>query len=265
MKKVYSLLLAMSFGFTVTFAGGSCTVDQNSTALFNPDPNNVPCAEVGVAYNQTLQFHIPVSRDITVVGQTVTVFVDSVVLNTVTGLPAGLNWTANPAGPLYLPDTHGCGLTYGTTTAAVGNYPISFVGSIYMHGSAFGFTVDTSFTIDQMIQQEYGKTFSIDVIAQGTTCHGSTGINGFSNDLNAAMSVYPNPSNGIFEVKLNAGGRVNGDINVVDVTGRIVYSEKIDVISNYNTSIDLSQFAKGLYTVQLKTEKGFASKNISIE
>ena len=263
MKKIYSFVAFILLA--VGIASAQCTIDQNSTDLFNPNPDNVPCAEVGVAYDQTLQFHVPVSRDITIVGQAVTVFIDSVILNTVTGLPAGLNWSANPVGPLYLPDAHGCGKTFRTTTAAVGNYPISFDGRIYMHGSAFGFTVDTSFIIDQLIQQEYGKTFSIDVIAQGAVCHGGTGINDFNNELNTAISVYPNPSNGIFEFRLNAGGRVAGDLNVIDVTGRIVHTTKVDVMGLYNSTINLSQFAKGLYTIQLKTANGFASKSISVE
>jgi len=263
MKKLYTLLAITAFGINSVFAGLGCTINSNNTDLFNPDPNNVPCAEVGVAYNQTLQFYVPVSQDITILGQSVTVYIDSVILNTVTGLPTGLNWNANPSGPLYLPDTHGCGLTFGTTTAAPGNYPISFDGVMYMHGSAFGFTIDTSFTIDQIIQQHYGKTFSIDVVAQGASC--TSGINDFSKDLNAALSVYPNPSTGIFSVKLNSGGRVNGDINVVDVTGRVVYAQKIDVMNSFEATVDVSQFAKGLYTVQLRTERGFASKNISVE
>ncbi len=261
MKKIYSLLASVLFAFA---AHAQCTIDQNNTDLFNPNPNNVPCAQVGTAYNQTLQFYIPVSRDITVVGQSVTVFIDSVVLNTVTGLPAGLNWTANPVGPLYLPDTHGCGQTVGTTNAAPGNYPISFDGRVYMNGSLFGFTVDTSFTLDQLIQQEYGKTFSIDVVAQGASCT-PTGINNFNAALNAALSVYPNPSNGNFEVRLNAASRVNGTLNIVDVTGRIVYTQPLDVVGLYNTSVDLTTFSKGLYTVQLRTANGVASKSISVE
>ena len=263
MKKFYTLVAIAAFGFNSVFAGNGCSIDQANTALFNPDPDNVPCAEVGVAYNQTLQFYVPASQDISLAGQTITVYIDSVVLTDVTGLPTGLNWNANPGGSLYLPDTHGCGLTYGTTTAAPGNYPISFVGRMYMHGSAFGFSIDTSFTIDQVIQQKYGKTFSIDVVAQGSSCN--TGIKGVNSELNAVLSVYPNPSNGVFEVKLNSGGRVNGDINVIDATGRVVYSERIDIMNNYATTVNLSQFPKGLYTVQVKTAEGFAAKNVSVE
>ncbi|MES2619514.1 MAG: T9SS type A sorting domain-containing protein [Bacteroidota bacterium] len=263
MKKIYSLIAALAFA--VTSINAQCTIDTTNTANFTPAPDNVPCAEIGVAYDETLLFYIPVSRVITIAGQSVTVNVDSVVLNTVTGLPAGLNWSANPAGPLYLPGQHGCGRTFGTTTAAAGNYPISFDGRVYVNGSLFGFSLDTSFTIDQIIEQEFGQTYSLDVIAPGSACPPVSGINDFNDKLNAALSLFPNPNNGIFELRLNAGNRVNGEVVVVDVTGRKVFAQPIDVMGLYNTTIDLSGFSKGLYTLQLRTAEGFASKSISIE
>ena len=87
----------------------------------------------------------------------------------------------------------------------------------------------------------------------------------FSADLNSAMYVYPNPSNGNFEFKLNAGKRINGEIAVYDMTGRKVFTEALDAVGIYTTSIDISRFAKGLYTLQLRTADGFASKRISVE
>lgn len=263
MKKIYSLIAA--FAFAVTSINAQCTIDTNNTAEFTPVPDSVPCAEIGVSYDETLHFYVPVSRVVTIAGQSVTVFVDSVVLNTVTGLPTGLNWSANPAGPLYLPGDHGCGRTFGTTNVPAGNYPISFDGRVYVHGSLFGFSLDTSFTIDQIIEQEYGKTYSLDVIAPGSVCPPVSGINDFNAELNSSLSVFPNPNNGIFELKLNAGSRVNGEVVVVDVAGRKVFTQPLSAMSLYSTTIDLSAFAKGIYTVQLRTTEGFASKSISIE
>lgn len=256
MKKLYSFLAASLIATGTIFA--QCTPDLNNTDPFNPNPNNVPPAIQGTAYNETLQFFIPVSRDITILGQTVTAYIDSVVLTDVTGLPTGLTWSANPTGPLYLPNTHGCGLTTGTTNAAAGNYPISFVGKIYFHASAFGFAIDTNITVDQFIQQEYQKTYSIDVVDPN-------GIRDFNAELSAAMSVYPNPSNGAFEVRLNSTARVNGTLNVVDITGKVVFTQNLDVFGLYSTQVNLADMPKGLYTVQLKTAEGFASKNISIQ
>ncbi|HRG89880.1 MAG TPA: T9SS type A sorting domain-containing protein, partial [Chitinophagales bacterium] len=92
-----------------------------------------------------------------------------------------------------------------------------------------------------------------------------SGINDFSAELNALLQVYPNPSNGVFNVRIDAGRRLNGEIVVVDVTGRKVYSQAMDVVGLYTNTIDLQQLGSGLYTVQLRTTEGFASKNISIE
>lgn len=256
MKKLYSFLAATLIATGAIFA--QCTPDLNSTDPFNPTPSNVPAAIQGNAYNEVLQFFIPVSRDITVVGQTVTAYIDSVVLTDVTGLPTGLSWSATPAGPLYLPNTHGCGLTTGTTTVAAGNYPISFVGKVYFHANAFGFAIDTNITVDQFIQQEYQATYSINVVDPN-------GIRDFNADLSAAMSVYPNPSNGAFEVRLNSTSRVNGTLNVLDVTGKVLFTQTLDVTGLYSSQINLADIPKGLYTVQLKTAEGFASKYISIQ
>jgi len=256
MKKLYSFLAATLIATGTIFA--QCTPDLNSTDAFNPNPDNVPAAIQGTAYNEVLQFFIPVSRDITIAGQTVTVYIDSVVMTDVTGLPTGLTWSATPAGPLYLPNTHGCGLTTGTTTVAAGNYPISFVGKIYIKANAFGFAIDTNITIDQFIQQEYQKTYSINVVDPN-------GIRDFNAELNAALSVYPNPSTGAFEVRLNSTNRVNGTLNVVDVTGKVVFTQNLDVVGLYSTQINLADMPKGLYTVQLKTAEGFASNYISIQ
>jgi hypothetical protein len=257
MKKLYFVLAATLFAAGTISA--QCTPDINNTDPFSPTPDNVPTATIGVAYNEVLQFFIPATRDITVVGQTVTAYIDSVVLNDVTGLPAGLTWSSTPAGPTtYLPNTHGCGLTTGTTTAGPGNYPIVFDGKVYFNASAFGFNIDTNITIQQFIQQEYGNTYSINVVDPN-------GIRDFNSELSAALSVFPNPSNGVFEVRVNSYNRVNGTLTVVDVTGKTVFSQNLDVTGLYSSQINLASMPKGIYTLQLKTAEGFAAKNISIQ
>jgi hypothetical protein len=257
MKKLYTVLALTLFAAGSIFA--QCTIDMNDTAAFNPDPDNVPSATMGVAYNETLLFYVPVSRDITITGLgTFTAYIDSVVLYDITGLPTGLTWSANPAGPTYLPGTHGCGLTTGTTNDGPGSYPLVFDGKVYFNVSAFGFDIDTNVTINQFIQQEYGKTYALTVVDPN-------GINDFNAELSAALSVYPNPSNGVFEVRVNSTSRVNGTLNVVDVTGKTIFTQNLDATGLYNTQINLSSLPKGIYTLQLKTAEGFASKNVSIQ
>ena len=90
-----------------------------------------------------------------------------------------------------------------------------------------------------------------------------TGIG--ENTVNLSASVYPNPTTGVFAFALNAEQKLNGEITVTDVTGRTIYSKITQVVPFYQTTIDLSGFAKGIYFVQYKTDEGIAAKKISIE
>jgi hypothetical protein len=266
MKKLYSLLAVTLF--TAGTISAQCTIDVNNTSFFTPQYDSVPCAERNVAYDQTLQFRIPTQVDLADYGVPISYILncDSVVLDSITGLPAGLNWVSNPAGPVFYPGTNGCGRTTGTTTVSAGNYPLVFHGLIYLSGNPFPgfFDGDTSITIQQFLQANQGGTYSIDVIEQGTLCN-ATAINNFSNELNTMISVYPNPSNGLFEFNMNSGRRITGSLTVVDITGKTVFTQNIDVVGLYNTQINLADMPKGLYTLQLKTAEGFASKYISIQ
>jgi len=77
-------------------------------------------------------------------------------------------------------------------------------------------------------------------------------ISGVNNDM---VKVYPNPSNGTFEVTTNNESTID-NIIVSDLTGRIVYSEKP---VNSNISIDLSNLSTGTYYSVITTENNKVS------
>jgi hypothetical protein len=63
------------------------------------------------------------------------------------------------------------------------------------------------------------------------------------------FSVYPNPSNGKYYVN------AKGNIRVFDVSGKEVYRASS---INAPTEVDLSLLPSGIYTVQIRTEKGMS-------
>lgn len=63
------------------------------------------------------------------------------------------------------------------------------------------------------------------------------------------MTVYPNPSNGIFTINMKNKGVAN--ISVLSVLGDKVYEAPI---TNYNQSIDLTDLSKGVYLLKLETK-----------
>lgn len=269
MKKLLSTFSAIVA--SAGFAFSQCTIDPNNTQFFSPGPDSIPCVERGNAYDQVIQIAVPEQFDLQELGAPFPylLYIDSVVINSVNGFPTGITNQLNAVNgtTLYGGENY-CTRVSGTTNDAVGRYELLFEGTITMHGNPFPPFFDGDTTVDlATVQSQPDNPFRLflDVINVGDECRPSTGINDFSSELNAVFFVYPNPNNGTFEVKLNAGHRVNGEINVVDNTGRSVYTQKLDVVGLYNTTINLSNFATGLYSVQIKSENGFASKIISIQ
>jgi hypothetical protein len=74
-----------------------------------------------------------------------------------------------------------------------------------------------------------------------------------------SISIYPNPTNGIFTI--SSTEQIN-EVEVFNVLGKAVYSKKV---TSKNIMVDLTPFPKGLYLVQLKTNMNSVTKKIVYE
>jgi hypothetical protein len=63
------------------------------------------------------------------------------------------------------------------------------------------------------------------------------------------VSIYPNPSKDIYTISL--GDLVPSLIEVYDLSGKIILSKKNNLISNFETSINLTDAAQGVYFVKI--------------
>lgn len=83
-----------------------------------------------------------------------------------------------------------------------------------------------------------------------------------SNELNNALviNIYPNPSAGKFNI-LTIGDIKLFEIEIYNLLGKKVLSQSMHPETN---EIDLSKQANGVYFLQLKTDKGTATKKIII-
>ncbi|MGL5888987.1 MAG: T9SS type A sorting domain-containing protein, partial [Bacteroidia bacterium] len=68
-----------------------------------------------------------------------------------------------------------------------------------------------------------------------------------------SMNVTPNPSTGVF--MLSTASPVNGSLQVIDVTGKQVYEAQLTA-ENSNYSIDLTNFASGIYMLIVNSDQG---------
>jgi alpha/beta superfamily hydrolase len=78
-----------------------------------------------------------------------------------------------------------------------------------------------------------------------------------------AVSLFPNPSNGIVNVRSTVSGNNIQSIEVMDLAGRAVMSQVN--LNGQEASIDGSTLSGGLYFVKVNTRKGVVTKKVIFE
>ncbi|HEY4800115.1 MAG TPA: T9SS type A sorting domain-containing protein, partial [Bacteroidia bacterium] len=87
------------------------------------------------------------------------------------------------------------------------------------------------------------------------------------NDLfaNNYIDVYPNPSNGLFNVAFQTSQLDNYTVKVTNTIGQTVYEEKLTSFSgNYSNKIDISTFRKGIYLLSVSNSKNQTVKKVIV-
>lgn len=74
------------------------------------------------------------------------------------------------------------------------------------------------------------------------------------------VSIYPNPSNGIFTLSL--GDIEPTSIVIYDITGKIISSNNNILIANYETSLNISTASTGIYFVKIEADNQSIVKRI---
>lgn len=82
---------------------------------------------------------------------------------------------------------------------------------------------------------------------------------GTSKLTESAFSVYPNPSSGI--VNLTFESAFSGDVNVIDMSGKVLVHKKI---RNSEMELNLKHLSAGTYVVSVSGKSGMASRKIEI-
>ena len=258
MKKFATILSI--FLLSIGFASAQCVVDTTNTQLGITPPDSVfPRILDNVALDNSYvaQVYVPVTFTYSIV--TVTIYwID---ITSVTGFPTGITYAKTPNKDTIFGGNRQCIKLSGTTNDPAAKYPLTFNGFVRFKAPPF-IANDTTFTIAQLNALASGGGFNF---GYSVTVLNPAGINDINADLTAAMQVVPNPNNGMFDVKFNYHGMLQGDLKVIDITGREVYSQPLNTDGLYTTAIDLSKFSKGIYSVQLRTEQGLASKIVSVQ
>lgn len=254
MRKIqlFFLLLTLSTGAAFSQA---CVIDTNNYDLFSPASEELPCVVRDSFYDVTLQLFCPPG----LAGVTI----DSIRVTAFHNLPTGLSKTTYPPSGTMYPQGRMCIRISGTTTDTTGYYEVLYDGMAYTsQGNA-------PFSYLRMNLPGAIPDYALTVINQGDACPNTdtvaTGITKHNRNLGSVFSIFPNPTNGVFEFNLNTPEKTAGEINVMNVTGQLVFSQKTNPAFYYHTTINISQYPRGIYFVEYRTVEGVAVKKILVE
>ncbi|HEY0262361.1 MAG TPA: GEVED domain-containing protein, partial [Chitinophagales bacterium] len=85
-------------------------------------------------------------------------------------------------------------------------------------------------------------------------------------DWAKAISIYPNPTSGVATIAITNFDASDLIITITDIQGQVVFQSEENVhSSNFSTTINLNNAAKGVYLVKLNTGNSFAVKQLVLQ
>ncbi|MFK8165356.1 MAG: T9SS type A sorting domain-containing protein, partial [Lewinella sp.] len=76
------------------------------------------------------------------------------------------------------------------------------------------------------------------------------------------LNVYPNPTNGLVNIQLSENISI---MNVYNINGQIVSSQKMDNETTFSSQVDLSNKPAGIYFLQVKTKNYLLTRKIVLD
>lgn len=111
---------------------------------------------------------------------------------------------------------------------------------------------------DNIFVEPYSEWSNTVTFTTQTPDHGS-----IDNAENSMMALYPNPASSVVTISVAMEGQV--EMNLVDMNGRVVYTQALKQSDNKTISVDVSTLAKGAYFVRIVGEQATAVRKLIVK
>lgn len=85
------------------------------------------------------------------------------------------------------------------------------------------------------------------------------------NDLSNTLSLFPNPNDGNFTLSFEFTSQKDVTIEVMDMAGRILFTDNESNIISYNKQVGLVNAESGIYIVRIVTTEGVVTQKITVQ
>ncbi len=258
MKKIFTLLFCLT---TLGFASklhAQCTPDLSwNTSGIRPDSTtNLPDGCENVPYSTQMDIYVPDSVHQIQMGQDVAIYIDSVRLLSVTGLPPGMSYVTNPANGKFPKFAHGCALISGTCSTP-GTYPLQVITKASVR-LLLPFLPAT-------VRYDTVNYYRIVInTAGGANCN--VGIENHLDPTEMGIhSVVANANDHYLQVTCNAPANLPSQFRVVNSIGQVIYQNTVTTQQGYQI-IRLNDFnaENGIYVLQMQQGNQFKSYKLQV-
>jgi hypothetical protein len=257
MKKGYLFLLLI-----ITFTAKSqCVID---TTHFGAGkyvfPDTLPCAVIGSMYDTSVQVYLPrtIFVDEVLPGYPhIQARVDSIQIDSITGLPDSLMWNMNPSSKKIYGGNYGCFGVYGKVVGDTGIYNVGIWGTTWFNVLLLN--------KDTFQKGDFSAVFPvrINVIQPGTPCYNEQLPNAIEAITSVSkIAVFPNPFT--TEITVETANEKIEKIQVFDKLGRqILMYENINQSSFVLKTSNL--LSSGIYFLRVSTNTSTYNRSISYQ
>ena len=177
---------------------------------------------------------------------------------------------------IYRRDTPAAGFTSTAQAASLTAMTVDFDASTTTNAITYDWNFGDGGTASgAQVSHSYAAngSYSVTLLATGL-CGVDTlvvpvvvaGINVAESALSRSLSLYPNPSAGLFHVEFDLGSMQHAELKVVNALGQSVYVRSLESASGLQRhSIDLRGHASGLYWLQITSEEGQAMQRVAVQ
>ncbi|MBL4594838.1 MAG: T9SS type A sorting domain-containing protein [Flavobacteriales bacterium] len=241
MKKLLLSLIAitsMSFAIAQNCApNGAFTVP----GVYPDSATGLAIATVGVPYSETITTITPVDTCVQVLPlpfPCTTVPIDSVVVDSISGLPPGFSIVSENENNLnfyFYGGTSSCMLVTGTAAPGdEGIYPIYVAGLSW--AQLAGIPTSQPFIVDY---------YQIEIVS-------ATGVEALTGKTFQVRQNIPNPFNNTSNIEFYLPQANNVSINIYNVLGKSISNEEIQAVKGTNSySLNAADFSNGVYFYNL--------------
>ena len=249
-----NFFLTLTLAFAFVGAQAQCTPDPQFTiaGIYPDSATGLPNAMVGQAYNEVITIISLLDTSTVILGQTISVTIQTIELTSVTGLPPSFSYDCATTNCIFAGGSTSCAVltSAGPTSAEIGSHQVIMNTTTTVDAGLFGIQT----------QNDVVDYYYINV------SNATSVINRFNDFTFELKDVYPNPVNSNAKIQFISGSSANVVFSVFNYLGEKIEERNIAATRGVNDiEISAKDYANGMYLYSINNGIQVVSKRMIIE